>query len=158
MTALGQTISDLKLIAQTDKRVWSAGAFLCVVFFVWSVTGAWREEEEPLPEKLVNLKVEQPKIKPMLKEFNAAMREGAEERQYLKDYAVRVAQELETTKQEIDWHVDVLVNKLNDMTEKVDNIANKVGASAVHKEEFNQKLKKHKAKERRKKAVDRSSL
>lgn len=158
MTGLVQSFSDLKLIVQTDRRVWAAGGFLCCVVFIWVVTGAWREEDPPVPEKYIRVKVEEDKINDLIKEFNKDMREGEEERKFLKDYIARVSQEVNVGKEEIDWHVNVLVNKLDDMTERVDLLANKVGASSIKNAQFEERLKQQKKNRKRKKAVDRSDI
>ncbi|MCB0325363.1 MAG: hypothetical protein KDD69_17390 [Bdellovibrionales bacterium] len=158
MTGLQQSLHDLKLHITTDKRIWSASAFVCIVFFVWFVTGAWREPEPEPPEKYVRIKVEEEKVNVMIKDFNKDLREAEEERKFLKDYLTRVTEQVKVEKEEIDWHVDVLVNKLNDMTERIDGIALKVGASAVETAELENRLKQQKAARSKKKAVDRSTL
>ncbi len=158
MTALGQILHDLKLHASTDRRIWSAASFVIFVFTVWGVTGAWRGEEPELPDEQVRLKVEEEKVNNMIKEFNRDMTEAAEERKYLRDYLVRVNEQVEVEKQEIEWQVDVLVNKLNDMTERVDGIAIKVGASAVQSAKLAEKLKQQRAKRKKKQPIDRSTL
>lgn len=158
MTALGQLLHDVKLHITTDRRIWSAASFVVMVVTVWLVTGAWREGEPEPPIERVRLKVEEEKVKDMIAEFNKDMKEADEERQLLRDYMTRVNQQVEVEKQEIDWHVDVLVNKLNDMTERVDGIALKVGSSAVETAELEEKLKKQKAKGSKKVPVDRSNL
>ena len=127
MTGVKQVINDLKLIVQTDRRVWAAASFIVIVTIVWVSTGNWRGEDITHVEDTVRFKVEQEKIKAMIKEFNKDMRQGREEQDYINSYLTRFQQELEVEKQEMDWHVDVLVNKLNNMVERVDNIAIKVG-------------------------------
>jgi KaiC/GvpD/RAD55 family RecA-like ATPase len=158
MTGLRQTLYDLKLHISTDRRIWSAAAFVIIVFTVWGTTGAWREVDPEPPEEYVRLKVEEENVNSMIKEFNVDMQQAAEERRYLRDYLTRVNKQVEVEKQEIDWHVDILVNKLNDMTEKVDGISLQVGASAIASAELEKKLKQQRSQKRRKKAIDRSDL
>ncbi len=158
MTGLTQVFFDLKLHLTTDRRLWSAASFVIFVFTIWGITGAWREPEPELPEEQVRLKVEEEKVNNMIKEFNKDMKDAAQERKFLRDYLVRVNSEVEVEKQEIEWQVDILVNKLNDITERVDGIAIKVGASAIQSAKLEKKLKHQRAKRRRKVAIDRSTL
>ena len=158
MTGIVQTLGDLRLIVTTDRRVWAAGGFLCIVCFVWVVTGAWRPPDEEPPEEYVRVKVEDDKIRSMVAEFNKSLKEGVEERKFLKESITRVAQDVQVGKEEVDWNVNVLMNKLNDITEKVDGLANKVGASTIERAQFEEKLKQQKKDSKKKKPVDRSML
>lgn len=151
-----QVVSDLKMILKTDRRIWAAAAFLVCVTFIWLVTGAWRGEDPPIPEEYMKVRVENPKINDMVKEFNRTLKEGREERRYLQDYLARVSKQVEVGKDEIDWNVNILLNKLSDMTERVDGLAIKVGASSVHNAQLDNKLKRQKKNSRRKVRVDRS--
>lgn len=140
MTGLVQTLSDLKLIIATDRRIWAACAFLLVVGLVYSITDSWRVIEPPPPEKLVPVKIHEEKIVNMVKGFNQAIKESAEERKYLKEYLSRVSNKIESDKEEIDWHVDTIINRVNDVTEKIDNLTHKVGEQRVQKTHFDRKL------------------
>ncbi len=153
-----QSLNDLQLLVKTDRRIWAAAGFLVTVTFVWFITGAWRGEDPPIPEEYIKVRVENPKIDDMVKHFNRTLKEGREERKYLQDYLARVSKQVDVGKDEIDWHVNILVNKLNDMTERVDGLAIKVGASSVHNAQLQNKLKQQKKNSRRKRAVDRSNL
>jgi uncharacterized coiled-coil DUF342 family protein len=159
MTALTQGIDDIKLILTTDKRFRSAGIFVVCVITIWLVTATWREKEEHIVDEYVKVKVEDDKINALIQTFNKDMKEGEEEREYLKDYLGRITTELRVDKKDIDWQVNVLVNKLDDITERVDGLANKVGASGIHNAKFKEKMDKIKKKGKRGKVpVDRSML
>lgn len=159
MTALTQGIDDIKLILTTDKRFRSAGIFVLCVVTIWLVTATWRDKEEFIVDEYVKVKVEDDRINALIRDFNQDMKNGEEEREYLKDYLGRVTNELKIDKKDMDWQVNVLVNKLDDITERVDGLANKVGASGIHNAQFKEKLDKIKKKGRRGKVpVDRSML
>jgi hypothetical protein len=158
VTGLKQSLYDLKLIVSSDKRVWAAGIFLVSVTFIWLITSPWRELETAAPQELVKVKVEEKKIDAMIQDFNKSMREGEEERELLKDYLGRFKNELKVEQQNMDWQMNILVNKLGDITEKVDVLANKVGASSIHNALFKEKLKKQRQKRKKKQRIDRSFL
>lgn len=153
MTGLIQTLSDLKIIAATDRRVWAAGAFIALVAVTWVSTGSWREEEEATLEKYVRIPNKPEKVENMVEEFNKSMRESAEEHKFLKDYLSRLTNQFKADKEEIDWHVNLLVTKLGDMTEKVDDLTNKVGRIKIKKVLFEQKLKRQKKHRQKKRSV-----
>ena len=153
MNALIQNFSDLKLILSTDKRFWAAGGFIAVAFFVWFTTTTWRQEPAPTPDSYKNIKVVEEKTNVLIKDFNQALKEGKEERGFLKDYLYRVNHDLDANKQEIDWKVNTLSEKLNDITEHVDLLTNRVGASAVNSAKTEERLKLTEKKDKRKRKV-----
>ena len=149
MTGLKQQISDLVLIVRTDRRVWAFAGFVGVALTVWSVTGSWRNLEEPLPPKFGRYKIEEEKIKSLVDGFNKTMNEGREERRFLRNYIDRVQHEVSVSKDEIDWQVNVLVNKLDAMTEKVDGLTNDIGRSTIEDAQFESRLGKQKKKKKK---------
>jgi len=158
VTALTQTISDTKTILSTDKRVWACFAFIAVALVIWLSTTTWREEKPPMPDEWVNVKVEEEQIRSLIKTFNQDMTEGKEEREYLKNYLSRFTNELEVNKKDMDWQVNILVNKLDDMSQKVDGLIHKVGERTIQKAKLNKKLEHRKGSKRKKAKVDRSTL
>ena len=150
MIALKQQLSDLNMIIRTDRRVWAIAGFLVVAFVVWSVTGTWRNLEQPLPEKYGRYKVEEEQIRSLVKGFNKTMNEGREERRFLREYIERVNHEVSVGKDEIDWQVSVLVNKLDAMTEKVEGLTNKIGRSTIKKTQLKSQLNQSNAKKKKK--------
>lgn len=150
MTGLIQSFSDLKLIVTTDHRVWACAGFLCLVTAIWFATEYWREPVPPPPEKIRKMLVEDDRYKTMIGQFTTAVRESKEERQFLKDSLSRVTQEFGVVKQEVDWHTDTLITKLNEMTEKVDRLVTKVGESHIANAQLEQKIAKAKKKDKKK--------
>ena len=153
MNALVQNFSDLKLILSTDKRFWAAGAFIGVALFVWFSTTTWREEAAPNPERYKFIKVEEPEINVMVKDFNSALKEAKEERALLKDSILRMDSDLQTNKQDVNWHMSTLVEKLDDITEHLDLLANRVGSSAVNAAKTEERLKLKEKRDTRKHKV-----
>lgn len=153
MTGLVQGINDLKLILSNDKRFWAAGGFIATAIFVWFATTTWRQEAAPNPEKFKYIKVEEEKVDVIIKDFNQAMKESQEERALLKDYIYRVHNDLKISKQDMDWQVGSLVQKLDHITENVDVLTNKVGTSAVNNAKVEQRLKLNQKLDKRKKKV-----
>jgi hypothetical protein len=145
---LGQTLSDVKLILSTDRRLWVTAVFCCTVFGVWLMTDSWREEEPPPPEKFINVKVIPEKIEEMVRGFNTQIKQAKEEREYLRDTMTRVGQEIEVEKEQIDWHTNTLITKLNDVSEKVDKLVNVVGDQSIGKAKLETKLKRQKQKQK----------
>lgn len=158
MTALTQTISDVKAILYNDKRVWACLGFVFFALLIWLSTTTWREPKAPFPDEYVNVPIEQEKIQVMIKSFNQDMLEGKEEREYLQNYLSRFTNELEVGKKDMDWQVNILMNKLDDMSEKVDGLIHKVGEGTVKKAILNKKLKSRKGSKRKNVKVDRSML
>ncbi|HQH25855.1 MAG TPA: hypothetical protein PLP17_00550 [Oligoflexia bacterium] len=148
MTGLKQALADLKLIVTTDHRVWAAAAFICVVSFVWVATGAWREPEPEPPEKMVPVKIKPEKIPDFLQGLTQQMKEAKEEREYLRDMMNRTSHEIEVDKEVIDWNANTLITRLNDVSEKVDKVANMVGEAAIEKAQLEKKIKKQQPKKR----------
>ena len=156
MTRIKQAIFDAILIAKTDRRVWAASGFVFTVTLVWFATGAWRALEDPPPEKLYPVLVKPEKIKDMVKGFSTQMREAKEENTFLHDAVTRMNNEISINKEEIDWNANALITRLNDVSEKVDQVANMVGQSAIQKAQLEDKIKKSKKKNRGKRQLDAS--
>jgi hypothetical protein len=160
MTGLIQSINDLKLILSTDKRFWAAGGFVFTAIFVWFATTTWRNHAKETPDEFKYIKVKEVKVDVLIDEFNQAMKEGKEERGLLKDYIYRVHNDLNTSKQDMDWQMSSLVQKLDHITENVDVLANKVGASSINNAKVEQRLKLTQKRDTRKKkhSVDYSLI
>jgi hypothetical protein len=60
----------------------------------------------------------------------------------------RMSNEIQVDEEEIDWHANTLITRLNDVSEKVDKVANLVGDSAVDKAKLEEKLRKQKLKQK----------
>ena len=160
MTGLVQNINDLKLILSTDKRFWAAGGFIATAIFVWFATTTWRQQAALTPDSHKFIKVEEEKTDLLIKDFNLALKESKEERALLKDYIYRVHNDLNNSKQDMDWNVSSLVQKLDHITENIDVLANKIGSSAVNNAKVEQRLKLTQKRDKRKKkvAVDYSTM
>lgn len=139
------------MIVMTDRRVWACAIFLCIVFLVWAVTGAWRESPPAKGEELWRVKSEEEHVVDMVKAMNKDVKEAQEENDYLKDKMTRIASELKVGKEEVDWHVNTLINKLNSMSEKVTILTSKVGEAALDKQKLESKIAQANKKKKKKK-------
>lgn len=159
MAGFVQSLSDIKLILTTDRRIWAGSAFVAVVVVVWLATGSWRESPPEKPEEIWRVKVQEERVEDMVQGFNKDLKEEKEETQYLKDSLKRANSELGAGKEEIEWHVNTLINKLNSMSEKVDLLTNRVGNAAIEKQKLEAKIARSKKKRGQgKKKVDGSEL
>ena len=158
MTGLTHTISDIKTLFSNDKRVWSCLGFIFCALVIWLSTNSWRQSPPATPEQWVNVRVEEEILGDLAPTFNKDMQEAKEEREYLRNYLNRFNNELEVSKKEMDWQVNILVNKLDDMSDKVDGLIHKVGERSVEKAKLNKKLQYRKGSKRQKQKVDRSLL
>ena len=139
-----QSVADLKILILTDRRVWSAGGFLFFVFFIWVLTSSWREVEVK-PEKQQHMvAVYDTSYVSVLGQLNKDIKEGQEERKYLRESVNRISNQVSNAKEEANWHADTLISRLNEVSNKVDKLSNKIGAPAIESVELNQRLKSEK--------------
>lgn len=142
-----QFLTDIHLLLTTDKRIWAGAAFFACSIFIWLFTGSWRHQtQEPKTEKIYYMPEEKEVDRALVKEMHSKIKEGAEERQYLKDTISRVQQQIAADTEEIDWKVNSLVTRLNTVSNKVDNLANDIGQTAIQNSELEKKIRKGKSK------------
>ncbi len=146
MIGVLERLNDGVMIAKTDRRVWSAFGFLVAVVLLWIATGSWREAP-PEGEKHTWLPrpVHEDEIDPV-RSMATKLEERRKAREELHDTINRAASDFETGKQELDWHVNNLVDRLNDMGLRIDKLAKDVGARTIEKAELERKIKPAKKK------------
>lgn len=146
MVGLLERAHDGILIVKTDRRLWAAGGFLGCVLALWLATGSWREAPpEPERHAFVPRQPEDEMAGP-IRSMASALEERKKNREELHDTINRAANDFETGKQELDWHVNNLVDRLNTMGERIDKLAKDVGDRAVEKAELDKKIKPAKKK------------
>ena len=132
---------DMVMVARTDRRVWSAAAFICGVFFIWFVTAGWREPE--LDEGATKRKWQAPEndyVKVLVGDMHQQIKRQTESRRQLSDFVGRTASELEIDKQKTDWHVNALMDRLNTMTMRVDKLTRDIGVRRLSDARLAQKI------------------
>ena len=141
MNSTLQPMHDMVMVARTDRRVWSAAAFICGVFFIWFVTAGWREPE--LDEGATKRKWQAPEndyVKVLVGDMHQQIKRQTESRRQLSDFVGRTASELEIDKQKTDWHVNALMDRLNTMTMRVDKLTRDIGVRRLSDARLAQKI------------------
>ena len=140
MTGLVQSLHDTLLIVRTDKRIWSASAFLSLVLLIWAFTGSWREPEPPKAVHLYNIKPEQELVKGVMANIQKDLDVGTKGRAELQGVMKRTESDLAIDQQKIDWHLNSLVDKLDHMATRIDKIAKDVGGWSIEQSELDRKI------------------
>ncbi len=141
MNSTLQPIHDLAMIVRTDRRVWSAGAFIVGVFFIWFVTAGWREPElDEGPTKKKWAPPQNDYVAVLVGDMHQQIKKQAETRRQLSDFVGRTVSELEIDKQKTDWHVNTLMDRLNTMTMRVDKLTRDIGERRLSDARLAQKI------------------
>lgn len=156
MSAFTQTLSDAKLILSTDRRLWAIAAFLFVSLFVWLITTPWRELPPEVPEEYVNIRVEDAEFRSLVSGVGKGFQQAAIERKELMEEVERSSHSMQTQQQEIDWHVDSLVDKMSTVADKLDKLTNRLGEQTIQKSKIDERLKTQKSGTRKKVQLDSS--
>lgn len=159
MTGLIQSIKDGVLIVRTDKRFAVAGGFLCTVLLLWGLTSAWREPE-PEKEKVNRyIKPEDEIFNESLVDFRKDIDLNRETRAQLGEVLKRTESDLQTNQQQIDWTFNSLLGKLDNMANRVDELATKIGTRSIERAEIDRKIELHNKKKKKVvKKVDQGEL
>lgn len=153
-----QLLRDAKEIVRTDRRVWSAFGFIVISVMVWSLTSVWREN---IAESEVHRSrpPDEPGPRMAIIDFQAEWEKEKQRRFEFKQNVDRAVSNLNVQKDEIEVSANRLVDKLNGMTIKVDQIIAGIGATRLEKSKLNEKIARQKSKNTKKViAVDRSEL
>ena len=141
MTGLIERMRDTATLCRTDKRIWSGGAFLLIVVSVWAMTTSWRE---PPPEKEKVVRTPPPQgdfVRNALADFKRDFDERQKAREQFNAEMRRTQSELAADKQQVEWHMNELVGKLDNMANRVDKLADKIGSRAINESEVDRKIK-----------------
>ena len=96
------------------------------------------------------MKIEEPpELRILIKDFNTVLEHAKEERGYLRDSIHRFKNDVDTEKEQFDWKMNSLVNKLDDITDDIDSLTNKVGASKIQSTKLENRLQTQKKARRR---------
>lgn len=137
MTGLLHSLGDLKALVATDRRIWLAVGFIFTSFFIWIVTGSWREPfVEEVPEEWRRVTIPHVEFNDRINALNRDLETSAEERADLRARLERTSNEIATEQKEIDWQVDRLIESLDSMSQKVDTMVTKVGTQLVKEREL----------------------
>ena len=158
MMGFVQLLSDAKEIVRTDRRVWSAFGFIVVSISIWSLTSVWRENVAE-SEVHKGRPPDEPGPRHSIVDFKDDWEEEKKRRAIFKENIDRSVSNLNNQKEEIEWHANRLVDKLNGMTIKVDQIIAGIGEARLAKSKLNERIAKQKSKNPKKVIpVDRSEL
>lgn len=158
MRAFVETLKDLHLIVKTDRRVWAACGFVCIALMVWSLTSSWRDYTAPSDVHKAK-PPEEPGPRQSMVEFQEEWAKEMDRRKVFRENLTRSINGIQNDKDEIEWHANRLVDKLNGMTIKVDQIISEIGATRLEKARVNEKIAKQKSKNTKKVVnIDRSEL
>ncbi len=145
-----QNFSDLKQIMSTDKRYVAAGAFVVLALFIWLSTTTWRQPPAASPERFKLIKIEeQQELNTLIKDFNSVLGQAKEERAYLRDSIHRFKNDVDADREQFDWKMNSLVQKLEGITDTVDGLTNKIGSSKIQSTKLEQQLLLQKKNKRR---------
>ncbi len=158
MTRLVQLLTDTLVIVRTDRRVWSAFGFVVVAIAVWSATSVWRKnvaENEVHKGK----PPEEPGRRQSVIEFQQEWVAEKKRREAFQENLHHTVNAIKNDREEIEWNANRLVDKLNGMTMKVDQIIAGIGQTRLDKARINEKIAKQKSKNTKKVInIDRSEL
>lgn len=135
-----ERLKDGALLVRTDKRLWSAGGFLFSVVLIWAMTTSWREDP---PEKEKVVRVQEDKndyMRNALADFQRDFEMRKQTRSDLEDVVKRTQSELAADRQQVDWHVNELMGKLDNMANRVDKLATKIGSRKLEEAEVDRKI------------------
>lgn len=142
------TLRDIPDLLRTDRRFWAAGSFLGIALFVWIATSPWREGTKEAEEKERYSKEIEYYYEPM-QDFNVELDQHRKEVTELHEEIKRSTSELETGRQEFEWHTSKLMDRLNGMSTQLEEITAQVGASRVNSARTNRMIKKSERKSQR---------
>ncbi|MFN8391462.1 MAG: hypothetical protein U0136_14335 [Bdellovibrionota bacterium] len=149
MTGFLESVRDTILIAKTDKRVWSAAGFLTLVFFIWFFTDSWRKPEPPKEETARYVKPEVEVVKEVFGDIQKDLNDSRRNREELNEVIKRASSELEANKQNTNWHMNTLVDKLDGISNRVDKLAKDVGSWSLRQAEIDRNIAAHQKKHSR---------
>lgn len=151
MSGFTQSIADVKLILSTDKRIWAMSGFLAMCAVVFVVTQSWREPPPEPEEEYVRVRIDDDiGYRSLMTTVTKDFQSSVVERKALRDEVVRASNDFQNQQQEIDWHVDNLVERMNSVTEKLDKLVGKVGEEAIKKAQLEQRIRGSKSQVKRK--------
>lgn len=158
MVKLVQILKDSLLIVRTDRRVWSAVGFVVIALSVWSATSVWRDNIAP-SQVHKSKPPEEPGRRQAIVDFQEEWELEKKNRAEFRENLTRSVNSIRVDKDEIEWHANKLVDKLNGMTIKVDQIIAGIGQTRLEKAKLNEKIAKQKSKNVKKVInIDRSEL
>ncbi len=142
MSAVTQALSDSWLIVKTDRRVWAATSFVVIALVVWSITGGWRNYASDKKPEVAKIASDDIFIKSLVTDVHATLAGEKKRREEFKTVLQRTVSELDADKQKIEWHANTLVDKLTNMTIRVDKIAKDIGSRRIERAALEAKLHK----------------
>ncbi len=149
MVGFLEKINDGWTLLKTDRRFMSVGVFLSVVGTIYFLTETWREPA-PEKEKQVFVPTAKPEIRfDPVRSMAAQIQERSKDRAELREVIKRTASDLQNGKQEMDWQMNELVDRLNTVGGKISKLAKDVGDREVEKAQIERKIKPAENKRRR---------
>ncbi len=158
MTGFTEKLHDTWMLIKTDRRIWSAFGFVVISLSIWSLTSVWRNNVAP-SDVHKGKPPEEPGHRQSMIEFQQEWQDEMTRRKVFKESLGRAISGIEVDKEQIEWNANRLVDKLNGMTIKVDQIIAEIGQTRLDKAKNNDRIAKQKSKTTKKViAIDRSEL